>query len=247
MFIKATQQTIDLLLKSNIHGTLSGINRFKVGDNISVIEKMTLEPHVFFKLNWFCSIGAFSYVRSPLNAFCNIGRYSSLADNVRLMGGDHPVRRFSTSCFSYYKGFAFYDEVMTPESKFKRVPLPPSPVAVTIGNDVWIGRDAVLKPGITIGDGAVIAANAVVTKDVSPYTVVGGVPAKFIKLRFPMNVISELLNLQWWKYLWTDFDFNGDIPVEEFIDKMHTLIANNKIKEYKPKVLTGAELIQSTK
>lgn len=71
---------------------------------------------------------------------------------------------------------------------------------IIIGNDVWIGYEAVILAGITIGDGAIIGARAVVTKDVPPYTIVGGVPAKPIKKRFPEETISALLEIQWWNW-----------------------------------------------
>ena len=71
---------------------------------------------------------------------------------------------------------------------------------ITIGNDVWIGYEAVIMSGVTIGDGAVIGSRAVVTKDVPPYTVVGGIPAKFIKTRFSKEIISELLQIKWWNW-----------------------------------------------
>ena len=69
---------------------------------------------------------------------------------------------------------------------------------IVIGNDVWIGYEAVIMAGVTIGDGAIIGTRAVVTKDVPPYTIVGGVPAKLIRKRFPDDVIERLLSLKWW-------------------------------------------------
>ena len=71
---------------------------------------------------------------------------------------------------------------------------------IVIGNDVWIGFEAVIMPGVQIGDGAIIGTRAVVTKDVPPYTVVGGVPARPIKKRFPDEVISSLLEIKWWDW-----------------------------------------------
>lgn len=71
---------------------------------------------------------------------------------------------------------------------------------IIIGNDVWIGYEAVVLAGVTIGDGAIVGTRAVVTKDVPPYTIVGGVPAKPIKRRFPEEVISALLEIQWWNW-----------------------------------------------
>ncbi len=73
---------------------------------------------------------------------------------------------------------------------------------IIIGNDVWIGYEAVIMQGVTIGDGAIIGTRAVVTKDVPPYSIVGGVPAKVIRKRFDDDTISELIQLKWWN--WTD-------------------------------------------
>ena len=88
---------------------------------------------------------------------------------------------------------------------------------IVIGNDVWIGYEAVIMSGVTIGDGAIIGTRALVTNDVPPYTIVGGVPAKQIRKRFPEEIISELLKLKWWD--WTvkkisqnmEFIKNGDL------------------------------------
>ena len=71
---------------------------------------------------------------------------------------------------------------------------------IVIGNDVWIGYEAVIMAGVTIGDGAIIGARAVVTKDVPPYTIVGGVPAREIRRRFSDDVIARLLELKWWDW-----------------------------------------------
>ena len=71
---------------------------------------------------------------------------------------------------------------------------------IVIGNDVWIGYEAVILAGVTIGDGAIIGTRALVTRDVAPYTIVGGVPARELRLRFPEETIAELLTLKWWDW-----------------------------------------------
>ena len=81
---------------------------------------------------------------------------------------------------------------------------------IIIGNDVWIGYEAVILPGVTIGDGAVIGCRAVVTKDVPPYTIVGGVPAKPIRKRFDEETIKELQKIKWWD--WPEEKIAGKIP-----------------------------------
>lgn len=71
---------------------------------------------------------------------------------------------------------------------------------IVIGNDVWIGYEAVIMSGVTIGDGAIIGTRALVTKDVPPYTIVGGVPARQIRKRFSEDIISSLLDVRWWEW-----------------------------------------------
>lgn len=83
---------------------------------------------------------------------------------------------------------------------------------IVVGNDVWIGYEAVLMPGVTIGDGAIIGTRAVVTKDVPPYTIVGGVPAREIRKRFDDETIAKLLSLKWW-----------DWPIEKIAANLHSL------------------------
>lgn len=85
-----------------------------------------------------------------------------------------------------------------------------------IGNDVWIGYDAVIMAGVKIGDGAIIGTRAVVTKDVEPYSIVGGVPAKEIRKRFATDIIEKLQNLQWWNW-----------PVERIRESIHDIQSGN--------------------
>ncbi|MDE6560475.1 MAG: CatB-related O-acetyltransferase, partial [Muribaculaceae bacterium] len=87
---------------------------------------------------------------------------------------------------------------------------------IIIGNDVWIGYDAVIMAGVKIGDGAIIGARAVVTKDVEPYSIVGGVPAKAIRKRFAPDTIEKLQNLQWWNW-----------PVERIKESIHLIQSGN--------------------
>lgn len=93
-----------------------------------------------------------------------------------------------------------------------------------IGNDVWIGFGAIIISGVNIGDGAIVAAGAVVTKDVPAYAIVGGVPARVLKMRFPSTVLEKLLSLKWWRFSpWqlNGFQFN---KIDAVIDQVESLI-----------------------
>ncbi|MDC4545449.1 antibiotic acetyltransferase, partial [Acinetobacter baumannii] len=98
--------------------------------------------------------------------------------------------------------------------------------------------------GITVGDGAIVAAGSLVTKDVPPYAIVGGVPAKILKYRFDEEVIKQLIELKWWQYGFADFkEVNVDDPIEVFIKKLRKLVDLGEISPFQPKCLTINEFI----
>jgi virginiamycin A acetyltransferase len=120
-----------------------------------------------------------------------IGKFCQIATAVRFImnGGNHALKGFSTFPFKAF-GQEWKDIPLESDSKGDTV----------IGNDVWIGNSATIMPGIRIGDGAIIATNAVVTKDVEPYSIVGSNPAKLIRKRFDDDTIQKLLTLKWWNW-----------------------------------------------
>lgn len=124
-----------------------------------------------------------------IGAFCNIS-----ARNVTV-AVNHPIHTVSTNTFFFHAKPGFI-------SKNRSVAHLAQNGEIHIGNDVWIGSNVTLLPGIVIGDGAILAAGSVVAKNVPPYAIVGGVPAKVIKYRFDQTIIDNLLELQWWS--WTD-------------------------------------------
>ena len=119
-----------------------------------------------------------------------IGKFCSIASNVKIVLGSHPMNLISTHPAFYANNKEF--KTFSDKTLFQEY------FPVEIGNDVWIGEEVMIPGGIKIGDGAVIAARSIVTKDVAPYSVVGGVPAKHIKYRFNKNEIRLLLNFKWW-------------------------------------------------
>lgn len=122
----------------------------------------------------------------------SIGSFTSIANGVVLGGARHPMEWVSTSPVFY----AGRDSV---KAKFAEHKLTP-PAGVRIGHDVWIGRSAIVLAGVTVGDGSVIGAGSVVTKDVPPYAIVAGNPARLIRYRFDENVIQKLKEINWWNF-----------------------------------------------
>lgn len=144
-------------------------------------------------------IGRYSRVQINTKvAFTNVGNFSAIGRNSVIGLGQHPTIYLTTNSIFYKKGsWGFHDD-WCKEIEFEEN------AHIIIGNDVWVGRNTMILDGVTIGDGAIVAAGAVVTKDVPPYAIVGGVPAKVLKYRFPPEVIERLLEIKWW-----------DLPDEE--------------------------------
>lgn len=141
-------------------------------------------------------MGAYSYIVTDSSAaYATIGKFCSIARDARINPGNHPTwkaaqHHFSYRAVSYQMGEADDHDFF----QWRR------DHHCTIGHDVWIGHGAVILPGVSIGTGAVVGAGAVVSKDVAPFTIVGGVPAKPIRERFPTAVQDGLLALAWWDW-----------------------------------------------
>jgi acetyltransferase-like isoleucine patch superfamily enzyme len=136
-----------------------------------------------------------SYIgRNSIVQNASIGSFCSIANDVFIGLGTHPTAHFSTSPLFYRVANTFNLKLIDDDYEFAEYR------PIEIGNDVWIGTRAIILDGVKIGDGAIVAANAVVTKDVPPYAIVGGVPAMVIRYRFSPEKIEQLLKLQWWSW-----------------------------------------------
>jgi len=193
------------------------------------------------------TLGAFSTLSPSGLSGCFIhnlstGRYVSIAGGVQIAPHEHPADRITTSAISYDLSESlfgwFRDSAGGPRLRAKCADVERS---VKIGNDVWIGQDAFIKGGVTIGDGAVIAAHAVVTRDVPPYAIVGGVPAKTIRYRFDAETIREMGELKWWDY---DLAEMGELDWSDIgscIARIRARIADG-VEPYHPRIVTADDL-----
>jgi phosphonate metabolism protein (transferase hexapeptide repeat family) len=165
------------------------------------------------------ALSDYSYVVNDSDiAYATIGKFCSIAAMTRINPGNHPMHRASQSHFTYRASTYFAGEPDDTEFfAWRRAQ------AVVIGHDVWIGHGAIVLPGRSVGDGAVIAAGAVVTKDVPPYTIVAGNPARSIRQRLSADVAQRMQALAWWDWPHDRLraalpDFRA-LPAEAFLDR----------------------------
>lgn len=202
----------DLIAKNSeprIHPTAE-LKSCRLGRHVSIAERVVLRE---------VAIGDFSYFERHAEAiYTSIGKFCSIAANSRINALEHPVERLTTHKVSYrpneYFRWLGVDAAFRERRRQKHV---------TIGHDVWIGHGAVIMPGVAIGNGAVVGANSVVTKDVAPYTIVAGVPARLLRRRFQPDIAARIERLSWWD--WPPEKLAKAIPdmqslaIEAFLDR----------------------------
>jgi hypothetical protein len=165
------------------------------------------------------TLGDYSYIVNDSDAaYATIGKFCSIAAMTRINPGNHPMERASQSHFSYRASAYFAGAADEAEFfAWRRAQ------AVAIGHDVWIGHGAIVLAGRSIGTGAVIAAGAVVTKDVAPYAIVAGNPARVIRARFADDIAARLQRLAWWD--WSHARLQAALPdfqklsIERFLER----------------------------
>ena len=190
--------------------TTAQLKSSKIGRYCEIGERVVLRE---------VTVGDFSYFeRNGEAIYSELGKFCSVAANVRINALEHPMERLTMHKVTYrpneYFRFHGLDHAFRERRRAKRV---------SIGHDVWIGHGAVILPGVTIGTGAVIGANAVVSKDVLPFQIVAGVPAKAIRFRFDEPVRARILASEWWD--WPVEKLAEAVPdmqalgIEAFLDK----------------------------
>lgn len=173
---------------------------------------------------FYSSMDRYSFCGYDCDIFhAEIGRFTSIANHVVIGGAKHPMEWIGMSP-------VFYQGRDSVRKKFSEYPLEKSEITL-IGNDVWIGRSAIIISGVSIGDGAVVGAGSVVTKNVPAYGVVAGNPAKLLRYRFEEDIRSNLENIKWWdldEVILADLAEYVKDP-EKFIDAYKKLIVNKDI------------------
>ncbi|KAA0912907.1 chloramphenicol acetyltransferase [Aquicoccus porphyridii] len=167
-------------------------------------------------------IGDYSYCdRYADIANAEIGKFANIASFARIGPTDHPMDRASLHHF-HYRSADYWDDAQNDPDFFahRRARI------ARIGHDTWIGHGAVIRPEVTVGHGAVVAAKAVVTRDVAPYEIVAGIPAKPLRMRFAPQIVERLIALAWWDWdhqtLRARLDDFRSLPIEAFLEKYET-------------------------
>lgn len=249
--LKVNRPLLDLLRERRISHRRHDAERLQVGDVINLAPDCEIEPYcdILVGLNLPRRMGAFSYSGSLLWTTLEVGRYCSIGTAVEIIQTAHPLDWATTSPFAYTPGS---QEAITQYWRdFKpdihaAFPFDKVPEGVKLGNDVWVGQGVMFTRGVTVGDGAVIGARSVVTRDVPAYSIVGGSPATVRRMRFPDELAHRLQASQWWRYGPDElFRLDPRDPVA-FLDRLEGRATDPPpVLDLKP--LTGAEIIAAAK
>jgi acetyltransferase-like isoleucine patch superfamily enzyme len=211
---------------------------------IEIDKSAAIEPYCdWMSGNRLHGMGSFSYTQSDL-IDAHMGRYCSVAIRARTSGARHPIEHVTTTAFLNVIKPSFQwarDELLGGRSDMVRMTVHTKPLPV-LEHDVWIGEGAWLGRGITVRTGSVVAAGAVVTKDVPPYAIVGGNPAKIIRYRFEPKLIERLLASRWWE-LHPRILFDLDVrKPPEWIEKVEARRA--ELETFQPRAITWREILR---
>lgn len=197
-----------------------------ISDNAILSDETTIEAPIhlacYSSTRDGVHIGKYSYfgIGTMIYDDVQIGRFCSVARGVEIGVKSHPTNWLSTHPFQYEKApfgnCPYYTSI-------QKQSYSDASGKTFIGNDVWIGTNAIIRSGVTIGDGAIIAAGAFVKDDVTPYSIVGGIPSKVIRKRFDDTIIQRLLDLKWWDLPMMDLMFIDFSNIEHALFKLEQI------------------------
>lgn len=168
------------------------------------------------------NIGRCSYIGARSSIGGIIGRFTSIGTDVKTIPYNHAFESpFVSTCPTFYSILGQNGLVLTDRNLINETKTVDGKHPVKIGNDCWIGSYAIIMGGVTIGDGAVVASGAIVTKDVPPFAIVGGIPAKVIRYRYAQDTINSLMQIKWWNrdLQWIKDNAGLFAEIDEFIKK----------------------------
>ena len=196
--------TVEPLIHENCELANSKLGEYTEVGIFNFFENVTLDDYSY--------TGQFCFVQNA-----EIGKFANIAAMVRIGPTDHPIDRPTLHHFTYRRelyGFGSGEDIEFFKKRSSR--------KAYIGHDTWIGHGAIIMPGVTVGNGAIVGSGAVVTKDVAPYTIVVGVPAKPIRKRFSEEVIFKLEQIKWWDWSYAKIKENFNdflLDIDSFVLK----------------------------
>lgn len=212
--------------------------------------KSSFEPPLFLQATvesrTYLEIGAFTSISGGKIGGVVIGRYCAIAPEVTIGAHEHPTDWLTCSRVAHFPVVHGWHEFCRPDGEEVIRAHPKSfrnsrPTTI-LGHDVWIGQGAFVRSGVTLGTGCIVGARSVVTRDVPPYAVVSGLPARVKRYRFPAPIIERLLKLEWWRYsLYDCFQVPFD-RIEDAVSQLEDLVAAGKLAPYAPKPYSAADL-----
>lgn len=198
--------------------------------SINLDSKIKLEAYSSLKFAQYegpCFLGSWSYVVSGFVSHAHIGRYCSIGEDVQIGRQSHPTDLASTSPV-FYLPFSSVNSAARDLSDVNAKTFARSDIHVgvktVIGNDVYIGHGAIILAGVTVGTGSIIGAGTVVTKEIPPFSVAVGNPAKVVKMRFEENKIRRLLESEWWRFMPWELPSELIDDIESFTDQVDKLL-----------------------
>ncbi|WP_137719765.1 CatB-related O-acetyltransferase [Methylobacillus flagellatus] len=243
--VTLTKEILNLFADHHVYFSSDGLNRrLRLGTKLFFSESCEIEPHVgFYAGDCVCTIGTMSYLAATSRKYATeveVGRYSSLGP-FEIPGPRHPIEAVTTSVIGYNRSHTFAKSALkrgdddSLEYAERSIVKTTRKGPVIIGHDVWFGGYITVNPGLTVGNGSVVAANSVVTKNIPPFEIWGGNPARLIKPRFPAHIVEALTALQWWDYAPTDIAQFPLADPEVFIKEFEPAVKH--LEKYTPKKL----------